>query len=308
MYALRPAGWDPITIWPFVFWVWPGVIFGLASLSGQAKRRSLLVAAAWLVAIVGICEEPRALLRTVGHRGGEAWRAAQVEGRALRVVSLNCCGGSVAAAREALAQDPDILLLQERPGDDELRALIEGNSEWRMAASFDAALLVRGELEALPITARENVFLCLTRVRPVRLDPPQELVVASLHLSLPATRADIWRPSTWREAEKVRRVRVGQMQPLAGYAARWAGAQPTIFGGDFNTPGGDALFRPLRAHLRDAFLEAGIGWPNTMVNDAPVSRIDQVWVSPHLQATTLRVIPTENSDHRMVVCELVLRQ
>ncbi len=306
VYALRPTGWDPITIWPFVFWVWPGVIFGLASLSGQAKRRSLLVAAAWLVAIVAICEEPRALLRTVGHRAGERWRAAQVEGRALRVVSLNCCGGSVAAAREALAQDPDILLLQERPGDHELRALIEGKSEWRMAASFDAAVLVRGELKALPITARENVFLCLTRVRPVRLDPPQELVVASLHLSLPATRADIWRPSTWREAEDTRQVRANQMQVVATYAAEARG-ELTIFGGDFNTPGGDGLFRPLRAHLRDAFPEAGLGWPNTMVNDAPVSRIDQVWMSPHLQATTLRVLPTENSDHRMVVCELVLR-
>jgi len=269
VYAIRPAGWDPITIWPFVFWAWVGVVFGLASLSRRAKPRSVLVAAVWVIGLLAITEEPRALLRSIGHRGETEWQDARAEGRALRVVSLNCAGGRLDAAREALAQEPDIVLLQERPGMEELEDVFRESDGWQGTASLDTAVLVRGELEALPIATRERVFLCLTRVRPGCLEPPQELVVASIHLNLPATRADIWRPSTWRAAEETRQVRVGQMAGVASHAAKAEG-RPMIFGGDFNTPGGDSLFRPLRTHLRDAFAEAGIGWPDTMVNDTPV--------------------------------------
>jgi vancomycin resistance protein VanJ len=102
-------------------------------------------------------------------------------------------------------------------------------------------------------------------------------------------------------------VRVGQMERVLAYAAE-AGGQPMIFGGDFNAPGGDGLFRPMRAYLRDAFYEAGVGWPDTIVNDSPVSRIDQVWISSELEATTLRAVETRNSDHRMVVCDVVVRR
>jgi hypothetical protein len=305
LYTLRPPGWDPITIWPFVFWAWPGVVFGLASLSRAAKRRSLLVAAVWVIALLAIPEEPRALLRSVGHSGEEAWRAARAEGRALRVASLNCGAGSVGAARELLAHDPDIVLLQERPGMHELEDVFEEASGWQGTGTLDTAVFVRGELEALPPVPRQQLIICLARVQPSCLDPPQELIVASIHLFLPATRADIWRPSTWREAEQTRAVRAGQMARVAAHAAAARG-RPTIVGGDFNTPGGDGLFRPLRHYLRDAFPEAGVGWPNTMVNDSPVSRIDQVWTSAQLRATTLRAVRTRNSDHRMLVCDLVL--
>ncbi|MGD8238287.1 MAG: endonuclease/exonuclease/phosphatase family protein [Armatimonadota bacterium] len=305
LYLLRPSGWDPITIWPFIFWAWIGVVFGLASLSRRGKRRSLLVAVIWVIALVSICEEPRSVLRSVGHGGEKAWQSARAEGRALRVVSLNCGGGVLAAAREAFAREPDIVLLQERPGMDELEDVFTKADGWHGTASFDTAIFVRGDLESLPVAPRQRVFISRAAVEPSALDPPRELEVASIHLALPATRADIWRPSTWRVAEQIRQVRANQIEAVTTYAAEATG-QPSIVGGDFNTPGGDGLLRPLRAHLRDAFREAGIGWPNTMVNETPISRIDQVWLSPELEATTLRVLPTQNSDHRMVVCEVAL--
>ncbi|MFQ6133345.1 MAG: endonuclease/exonuclease/phosphatase family protein [Armatimonadota bacterium] len=306
LYALRPAGWDPITIWPFHVWAWPGLVFALASLTGRAKRRSWLVAGMWILAVGLLTEEPRALLRSVAHRGEEAWQAARSEGRALRVVSLNC-KSSLAAVEEALAQNADIVLLQERPSLDEFDELVEAGGDWEMAAAFDTAVLVRGELKALPTSPEQKVFVCPARVRPSRL-PEQELIVASVHLPQPALRRTLWRRATWQRAERIRRRRAGYMGDLAALAAEHVGATATVFGGDFNTPGGDSLFRPLRAHLRDAFEQAGVGWPDTFLNEAPLSRIDQVWISPQLEATTLRAVRTQNSDHRMVVCEVLVRR
>ena len=56
-----------------------------------------------------------------------------------------------------------------------------------------------------------------------------------------------------------------------------------ILGGDFNAPQGDAAFRPLAPRLRDAFRDGGQGWGNTITNDTPFLRIDQVWVSDEIR-------------------------
>ena len=70
---------------------------------------------------------------------------------------------------------------------------------------------------------------------------------------------------------------------------------------------GARLFRILKPHLRDAFAEGGSGWPNTIINDTPWSRIDQIWISHHFAVRSGQVLRTEYSDHRMVVIDLVLR-
>lgn len=81
---------------------------------------------------------------------------------------------------------------------------------------------------------------------------------------------------------------------------------PLIVGGDFNTPPGDSLFRKLRPRLRDSFPEGGIGLGNTIINDIPLSRIDQLWVSRHFRIHSVLVRRTEHSDHRLVICDVSL--
>ena len=80
-----------------------------------------------------------------------------------------------------------------------------------------------------------------------------------------------------------------------------------IVEGDFNAPAGDAIFRLLRDSMKECFREAGKGWGNTGINTCPVSRPDQIWInhsSVTIQAWARR---TENSDHRMVLCDVLLR-
>ena len=72
--------------------------------------------------------------------------------------------------------------------------------------------------------------------------------------------------------------------------------------------GGDGLFRGLRAHFRDCLAVAGQGWPDTITNEYPFSRIDQVWVSEGFEVVRHWVARTVNSDHRMVICDVRVRK
>ncbi len=78
--------------------------------------------------------------------------------------------------------------------------------------------------------------------------------------------------------------------------------------GDCNTPGGDAIFRELQPQMHGAYREDGAGWCNTFQNDFPILRIDQVWLSQHWNAAYLTARRTQNSDHRLVICDLVPTQ
>jgi hypothetical protein len=67
----------------------------------------------------------------------------------LRVVTINCDLGSQSAAAEAVRFDPDIVLLQESPSEETVRALAQslfgpaGDSVW----SSDCSIVARGRLQ-----------------------------------------------------------------------------------------------------------------------------------------------------------------
>jgi endonuclease/exonuclease/phosphatase (EEP) superfamily protein YafD len=81
---------------------------------------------------------------------------------------------------------------------------------------------------------------------------------------------------------------------------------PTIVAGDFNAQPGSYGLTAMPDRLRDSFYEAGSGWCHTAVNDYPLARIDQIWISPEIVAFQSKVQKTVNSDHRMVICDLAI--
>lgn len=82
--------------------------------------------------------------------------------------------------------------------------------------------------------------------------------------------------------------------------------RPVIVGGDFNAPPDDAALFPLRKRLFDTFRKSGRGWGNTGTNAYPLFRVDQIWASQHFRPESVRAQKTIHSDHRMVICDLVL--
>jgi len=53
-------------------------------------------------------------------------------------------------------------------------------------------------------------------------------------------------------------------------------------------------------------LLAGIGWGSTGTNHYPLFRVDQIWVSRHFRAESVTAQKTIHSDHRMVLCDLIV--
>jgi endonuclease/exonuclease/phosphatase (EEP) superfamily protein YafD len=84
-------------------------------------------------------------------------------------------------------------------------------------------------------------------------------------------------------------------------------SRPLIIGGDFNAPPNDGALAPLRLRLVDTFRQAGRGWGNTGTNRFPFFRVDQIWAGGSLRAESVFAQRTVHSDHRMVVCDLILQ-
>lgn len=297
-YALRPDGLAAVTLWPPWIWLLPGLLPVLIGAVKPRLRFTGVVGAAWGLFLLGFGEEPRSLVRPVTDLG-----RPRPEG-VLRVVSLNCAGGSAEAAGEVAELRPDIVLLQETPGAKDVHRLADRLYSARASyiAGLDASILLGGEIVerrgSQPVSTFVHGRAQLSRGAMVE--------VISLRLVPPTIRMDLLSPGCWREHTENRRARLAQVDEMLESAAHVPADAPLIVGGDFNAPTGDAAYRLLSPRLQDAFRSGGRGWGNTILNDIPVSRIDQVWISAHFRPVAVTALRTRHSDHRMVVCDLQL--
>ena len=117
--------------------------------------------------------------------------------------------------------------------------------------------------------------------------PGGPLGVVNTHLD--ASRTDAYRR---QEVETVRRL-AAALRELHGRV---------IVGGDFNAePGSLPIRRMLDDGWLDAAAECGNGDTRTFPADAPIKRIDYVFLAPGLTCAGARVVVTTTSDHRPVL-------
>ena len=302
-YHLRPDFCTAVTFWPP--WLWGGVGLGITILAYRksSKRLTFAIVLLWLIFVAVFAEEPKSLIRFQSGPISQ-WQAARREGLALRVISLNCAGSSKAAA-EVLSYDPDIVLLQESPSKEEVttlaKELFTGGYGFRWGP--DASIIARGKVTTDGVRLSNNIAFTESIVT---LNPGLEIRVVSLRLVPPVMRIDLWSAEHWRHHTANRRIRRKQLQTILQHVKPQQSKIPVIFGGDLNAPPTDAVFRLLEPHLHDTFKQGGIGWGNTVLNDIPVLRIDQIWVSRHFRAMVVTARQTQYSDHRMVICDLIV--
>ena len=297
-YSARPDACSAITVFPAWIWLVPGLMLSVLGFQRKEKRLFGLVIAAWMVFLMIETEEPLSLVRT------RLPRKMQSNGESLRVVSLNCNIGSRLAAGEVAAYQPDIVLLQESPNRAEVEDLARrlfGNTAG-IVHGVDASLIVRGRVLAVDLPLTQRGYFVQARVH---LTSGREIEIISTRLVPAVFRVDLWSPDCWREQAENRRKRREQLRVIAQKVE--ASSVPVIVGGDFNAPQGDAVFRLLRPKLHDSFSEGGRGWGNTILNDYPMLRIDQIWVGDAFRSRAVVACKTRNSDHRMVICDLILQ-
>lgn len=254
---------------------------------------------AWAFATLLFSEDLSGLVRKRIPLAANAPRAASE----LRVITLNCAG-QVAAAQEVWAWKPDVVLLQESPASNDLARLAK---EWfgpdgNFIFGWDCSIVARGQLTAPP-GPKPVRFVHGT----LRLGRGPEVEVVSLRLEPPETGLAFWSASCWRDHLRNRQRRREQLQQVLAQLDPAHPAAPRIVGGDFNAPAGDAVFRLLKGTVKECFREAGVGWGNTALNSFPVSRPDQIWINPASHPVGVWARRTRHSDHRMVICDVVLR-
>lgn len=290
IYWVKPDSAAALTIWPALI---PFGILALANLA-QVRRRNWKapLAQSTVIGAVGmaVMDSPMALFRT--------GQSAE-----LTVVSLNCAGGTPAAMKEVAAFHPDIVLLQERPGANQVRAFSEELFALDYAAiGPDAAVLSRWPVvrsNGKPTTTNMNHAWVILQ------HPLGRIAVCSLRLQPPVFRLDLWSPDAWQTytRNKVHR-RVEFFELVRALPPEFKDSNSlAIMGGDFNTPPDNTITQPIAAlKLRDSFWDHGIGLGGTAVNDYPVVRIDQVW-SRGFETKGTYAVKTVNSDHRMVIAK-----
>jgi endonuclease/exonuclease/phosphatase (EEP) superfamily protein YafD len=224
-------------------------------------------------------------------------RATSESGTVLRVVTVNCAGGSIAAAKEAADLAPEILLLQESPSEAAVQELartlfgVDAAIVW----SADCTILARGELIAH--THGSHHFSQAT----LRTPSGRSVEIVCVRLSPPAVRFDLWNPACWREHSALRQAHRNEAAAIAAALENVPGQVPILLGGDDNAPSRDGALDTWSPRLHDAFRSAGLGWGGTVLNASPALRFDQLWRSHHFRPLAVWSVKSAHSDHRLVV-------
>ena len=294
VYQFRPDPFAALTIWPA--WSWLSLALPIVFIWRRANRRWMMLAgAAWLLFAAVHVEEVSTLARGLLRPVDEDKPAGT-----LRVITLNCGGGHADALAETLPLHPDILLLQEppsRPETDRFCKRLFGTAGETLY-DVDTAILARGNLTNVR-RSRSLVFFSHAIADIPGFDP---LELVSLRLATGHVQLNLWNPDCWTTHFRGRRQQLDQMREIV---AELPAQTPLLVAGDFNAPQRDRIFSLLPAGMQDAFAVAGKGIGNTILNEMPVLRIDQIWASSHFRVVQSFARQTRASDHRMVVADLV---
>lgn len=302
-YWLQPDWLAAVTLVPAWCWLLPGIVLAGFGMSRRHKSWCLCVLVLWATYTALFVEEARSLIRTA-NRPPAGRKPAGEPRRVIRVVCLNCYVANSKSAAEVVKYNPDIVLLQESPNRDHLRRLSrelfgrDGTYLW----GGDTSILARGDLRPRTIDTHSH-FVHAT----VELPTGFTTDIISLRLNPPVFRLDCWSPGFWIDHRNNRKKHRRQVLDVMQVIGRLPRSANLIVGGDFNAPPGDGALEPLRQRLFDTFAQAGRGWGNTGTNDYPLFRVDQIWASRGFSAESVVARKTIHSDHRMVICDLVLR-
>lgn len=292
LYCVRPDAFAAVTFIPA--WGW---LVLLAPVLPFLRRKycfpALLCGLAWLVFTLVHVEEPRTVLRGLLS----PVQSTKPPG-AIRLVSVNC-SGSPAALQEAAAWGPDIVFVQESPPRKDVESFARelfgphGAYVW----DIDTSIVMKGNLQS--IGAQEGLpFFSLA----VSTSPDVgEVVLASVHLWPGIPEIELWDPRCWRSQT---RLRLSQLRQMRRLVSQMDAAKPLMVAGDFNAPQGDKIFSLLPATLYDSFLAQGRGIGNTVTNNMPLVRIDQIWVSREFETLQSFAVKSSASDHRMVISDV----
>lgn len=273
IYWLRPDWAAALTIFPA--WLW--LVCWLLVLPALRSRLFTWCSMLWLCFAVVQVEEPQSMLRSL-------LPIEQVED-SLRVTTVNC-SGSIISIRDALLDQPDVLLIQESPSKDALSELLKEKIGHQLLYGLDTSIIVRGEIDG---SNKKQFYTMGSAVIDER-----KYTIVSLRLLTSDPRVDLWNAECWKTQIHMRQRQIEQINEIMDLLPD---DSTLIVGGDFNVPQRDRVYGQMSDRLIDSFKGGARGWCNTILVDYPMLRIDQVWTSPNLPCYNANVRSSPKTDH-----------
>jgi len=306
VYRRQPDLFAAFTVFPIWFWGLLGG--GLSAFAYWAFRAplGLLTSAIWAFTVFLFADETLPL----GRLGAEAPRPGipqRHHGRnVLRVATINWGGSPGNFSQTIIDYRPDIVCIQEIPHPYRLRelniSLYGGKGDYRYDAKNRCGVLVRGEI-------LRQVKQSLFRGQQIaaRMPDGREISVVNLHLTAAATDMRLWELDCWKNHRTNRQIRRAELATAINILnITDPGKKGTaIVAGDFNAPSNDRLYGLVDREMTDTFAAVGTGWPNTYHRRIPLLRLDHIFVSDQLMPVRSRAVTIPESDHRMVISDMI---
>lgn len=303
-FAQQPDRFAAFTLMPI--WLWGGTGLMLAVVAFLLLRTPLamVMTAVWAITMILGADEAR-VLANFGKSAPLPGPAASDHGKqVLRVLTLNCSffhHGNPAA--DIAKWQPDVVLLQDiaTPQVREIADLLYGgHGDYRTHQTNGVVTRWKIVRESHHSGQRDHQVTILAPTG-------STFEVVNVHLRTAATDLRLWKPAAWREHRSNRVLRKQELNftlQVLEQTTRFP-TTPTLFGGDFNAPASDVVYRPLQQNFTDAFAASGTGWGNTFHRRLPLLRIDQIYATRHFTPVRSGVIVTRFSDHRMVIADFL---
>jgi endonuclease/exonuclease/phosphatase (EEP) superfamily protein YafD len=279
IYSMRPDWAAALTIFPA--WLW--LAGWLLALPALRSRLFVWCSILWLCFVVVQVEESQSMLRCL-------LPVEQVED-SLRITTVNS-SGLIVSIRDALIDQPDVLLIQESPGKDDLSDLLEEQVGYQLLYGADTSIIVRGEIEG----SYEKQFYIMGAA----VIDERKYTIVSLRLLTSKPRIDLWNIYCWKAQIYMRQRQIEQINEIVDLLPD---DSTLIVGGDFNVPQGDRVYSQMSDRLIDSFEDGGRGWCNTILVDYPMLRIDQIWTSQDLSCYNANVRSSPKTDHLLYTAE-----
>ena len=237
----------------------------------------------------------------------------------LRVLVYNIHAGKDASGTPNLARvaevvrasRADVVLLQEvdreteRSGREDQLATLEKLTD--LHGAFGRTLPYPGGQYGIAVLSRWPIEADSLHLLPIAR-PPADTARApeprgALHASVRTPGGRVHLVSTHLDASRGDTYRLQQIAGVIELAKTLRDSgEWVLVGGDFNsTPDSPAIGRMTASGWRDAWIGCGAGAGPTIPDDAPVRRIDYLFLSPALHCDSAEVLESRASDHRPVL-------
>lgn len=307
LFVRQPDAFTAYTILPIWFWGILGLFLSLTSYFLFRAPLALFTSTVWFVTILVLSDEAPALVRFGTEAPEDGPAQPFLNRRPLRVASINWSSAPSPMAPSIAPWAPDIVFIQEVQHPYRIKelanALYGGSGDYRYDDDHFCGVVLRGRIKkALLEPQYRSQYL-------TALLPNGNLVeLVNVHLQPASTNLSLWSPQCWKEHRRNRIERRAELEFALAFLSEYTPFpnRPTLIAGDFNAPATDGATDVLDYEFTDTFRTVGTGWGNTYHRRIPLLRLDQIHASHHFLPLRSRAVSIKESEHRMIVSDLLL--